>query len=144
MYEERWHLAIEASEMGVWDWNIPQDSLTWDKQALQVFGIDSQEFVNNKHSFNANIHPDDLEFVQKCTQMALDKDDKCHITFRYLQKDGSYTIITSKSKVSRNSEGKAVRLTGVCYREPLWVNDLCPYAATGSCQMHKSLKAKLK
>jgi PAS domain S-box-containing protein len=38
--EERMRLATEATGVGIWEWNLPRDSLHWDPQMFRIYGLD--------------------------------------------------------------------------------------------------------
>lgn len=38
--EERLRLATEATEVGVWEWNLATDEVIWDAQMFRIYGLD--------------------------------------------------------------------------------------------------------
>ena len=37
--QDRLHIAIEASQMGTWDWNLRTQELIWDDRCKAMFGL---------------------------------------------------------------------------------------------------------
>src|SRR6185503_15489857 len=37
--EERFQLALEAAQMGTWDWSIPEDKVDWSTHSKRIFGL---------------------------------------------------------------------------------------------------------
>ncbi len=37
--EERMRLATEATEVGIWEWNVVSDEIKWDTQMFRIYGI---------------------------------------------------------------------------------------------------------
>jgi PAS domain-containing protein len=49
--EERLRLALEASDMGIWDWNMVTDKITWSAHHEQLFGLAIGTFDGTYESF---------------------------------------------------------------------------------------------
>ena len=50
--EERRRLALEASYVGIWDWDIKNDILHWDKGMFDIYQISQQEFNGDYKSWS--------------------------------------------------------------------------------------------
>ena len=44
---ERLRLALEASLMGTWDWNIQNDLVDWSPETMKIFGTNPYDFEGN-------------------------------------------------------------------------------------------------
>ena len=114
--ENRFLFALEAAELGIWEWNIKEDSLIWDNQMLTVFGLSKEEFIDNNNFFESLVHPDDLPSVKLSILKAIKDHGKFELTYRIHLKTGYCVPITSKGKVQL-VDGEPVSLIGVAYRE---------------------------
>ncbi|MDF2437090.1 MAG: sensor signal transduction histidine kinase [Bacteroidota bacterium] len=56
--EQRMRLAIEASKMGTYDWNIKTSEFLFSKRVAEIFGYTDERSLTQE-SFAARIHPDD-------------------------------------------------------------------------------------
>ena len=87
--EQRLLMALGAARMGVWDWNIETDELTW------------------------SVHPDDRERVEAGLRFAVQTGSRYEAQFRAIGADGVTRWIDSRGQVIHDEEGNAVRMVGV-------------------------------
>jgi PAS domain-containing protein len=73
--EERLRLALEASEMGIWDWNMVTDKITWSAHHEQLFGVAIGTFDGTYESFAKCVHPEDRELIAKRLPMLSKRDE---------------------------------------------------------------------
>lgn len=62
--QDRLNLAINAAELGTWDWNLLTQELTWDARCKAMFGL-SPEAEVNIDLFFAGLHEDDREPIRQ-------------------------------------------------------------------------------
>ncbi|MBW4549788.1 MAG: hypothetical protein KME35_01485 [Aphanocapsa sp. GSE-SYN-MK-11-07L] len=41
--QEQLRLALEIAQIGIWDWNLLTDCVTWSEQTKQLFGLNSDD-----------------------------------------------------------------------------------------------------
>ena len=58
--EEHLRLALEASQMGTWEWIIKTNEVKWSSQVEKIFGLNAGEFDGSYESYSKLVHPDDL------------------------------------------------------------------------------------
>ncbi|NJL82469.1 MAG: PAS domain S-box protein [Chloroflexaceae bacterium] len=61
--EERLRLALEAAQLGTFDWNLPTNELTWDAGCKAMFGLPPDATTNIDLFFTA-LHPEDRDRLQ--------------------------------------------------------------------------------
>ena len=112
--EERLSYALEATNDGVWDWDIPTNQCYTSAVFLTMLGYQPDEFPNDATSRWVDLlHPDERENELNKVQQILDHGDTDEVEFRMRAKDGSYKWILSRRKVVKRDEmGKAVRMIG--------------------------------
>jgi PAS domain S-box-containing protein len=69
--EERLRLALDAAELGIFDWDLGSGELSWDARARRIFGV-APEGALTIDMFQERVHPDDRERVGREVQQALD------------------------------------------------------------------------
>ena len=57
--QERLHLALEGSDLGLWDWNISTGKTYFDPQWKRMLGYEVDEIENNYQSWERLLHPQD-------------------------------------------------------------------------------------
>lgn len=72
-YEKRFRLAMEATQTGLWTWNLSTNALTWDKQCYLLLGYSENAFVPSIEMVHSLTHPDEAEatFASIKEQIAL-------------------------------------------------------------------------
>ena len=112
---ERFDLATRAANMGVWDWDVARNDLTWDKQMYSLYGLKPENFSGAYEAWVKSIHPDDRERGDKESRQALLGDKEYDTEFRVVGPDGSIRHIKAKGDVFRDAEGKPLRMIGINY-----------------------------
>src|SRR5205823_3297710 len=58
-------LALEAGQMGSWDWDALAGEWRWDAGQCRIFGVDPASFEPTVEKLQSFIHPEDLRRVEK-------------------------------------------------------------------------------
>jgi PAS domain S-box-containing protein len=105
-------LALSATKMGFWDWDLPNNRITWSSEHEQLFGLAPGTFNESYECFAACIHPEDLKGIENTLNQArIDREDCCH-EYRVIWPDGSIHWIQGRGKFFYSEEGEAVRMVG--------------------------------
>jgi PAS domain S-box-containing protein len=111
--EERYALIIEASEQGIWDWNVETNEVFYSEQWKKQIGYNDNELKNEFNTWVEHLHPDEKEYCQNAVISYLNHPVEHFILdFRFRHKDGSYRWIHNKAASIKNKEGKVIRLFG--------------------------------
>ncbi|MDA3891822.1 MAG: ATP-binding protein [Salinivirgaceae bacterium] len=112
--EDRLHLATIACNIGIWDWDVVKNELSWDDSMYLLYGIRKEDFSGAYESWSRTLHPDDRQFVEDEIQAALRGEREYAPEFRIVQPDGAIRIIKAASQTFRKQNGKALRMIGTC------------------------------
>jgi len=104
------NLALKASHIGVWSWDIVADKVKLDELSHQIFGLGA-EIVDMKDLLNC-VHEEDRSLVQLAIEDAIDKKEDYDVTFRVSWSDESEHYIASSGR-GIYDEGAAIRLAGI-------------------------------
>ena len=113
--EARWNLALQGAQIGVFDVNLETNrsvvSGTW-RKLMQV--PDDVTDQDTQDLFLARIHPDDLKILLAADKACIDGLTDRSITEYRMRFDGQPDrwMRSDAVVVSRNTEGKALRLIG--------------------------------
>jgi PAS domain S-box-containing protein len=113
--ESRLKLALEAGNIGAWDWNIITSEVVWSSNMESLHGQDPGTFDGTFDGFRSGVHPDDYERVTNAIQRAISGDAEYELEYRSLRRDGSYQWLATHGSVVRDCDGTPLRMTGVCY-----------------------------
>jgi len=113
MAKERLQLALQASLMGTWDWDIRTGRILWDETTHAVFGIVPGSFGGTFDDFHRLVHSDDHAELERAIARALAGDGRYEQTFCVIWPDGTVHSVAAVGRATRDSSGKPVRLTGI-------------------------------
>lgn len=109
--EERLSLALDAAQMGVWEWNILTDAVYWSPECVEIMG--QGKFAGDSASFTRALHPDDVEHVWERVHHALEHDTPFAAEYRVIRADGEIIWISATGRCTHDESGRPTRLTGV-------------------------------
>jgi diguanylate cyclase (GGDEF)-like protein/PAS domain S-box-containing protein len=113
-HRERLRLALQASGLGMWDWNLRTGALHVDKRYVRIFGADPRTFVPHIDSVHALLHPDDLRrSIQVVADHIRGKTPAYYVRTRFRTPEGEWHWVATFGQVTeRDSSGRAIRLSG--------------------------------
>lgn len=110
--EERFRLATSAGSVGVWDWDIASNTVSWSDSIYEIHGLQPGEFDGTVEAFAELVHPDDRALVNEAIQRALQDGAPYQLEFRAIHSDGSIIWISTQAQVIRDASGKPLRMLG--------------------------------
>jgi len=111
--EERYALVIDATEQGIWDWNLENNEIYYSNQWKKQIGYEDYELINKFDTWIEHLHPDEKDYCQNSIEAYLNQPiEHFCLEFRLRHKDGTYRWIYSKASSLKNNEGKLIRMFG--------------------------------
>jgi len=111
--EERLRLAVQASNVGLWDWDLTTDRVVFSREWKAQLGYAEDEIADELGEWQRRVHPDDLGPVLDRIQRSLARPEPPHeAEFRMRHRDGTWRWIYTRAEVLRDGEGKPVRMLG--------------------------------
>lgn len=110
--QERLLLATEAAQIGIWDWNIVDDVLSWDAVMYRLYGITQEQFGGNCAAWLAGVHPEDRAAMEEQGRLALQQRREHSMQFRVLRPDQTVRTLCNHYVVHRDEAGRPVRMVG--------------------------------
>lgn len=117
-YEEErlaWQLAVDAAEVGAFDWNLETGELRWDERLLELFGVDRETFGGTIDAFNQAVHPDDRTRVADALATAIANCSAYVAEYRIVLPDGGARWVSARGRALAGPDGAAVRLLGAAF-----------------------------
>ncbi|MGB0723340.1 MAG: response regulator [Gammaproteobacteria bacterium] len=112
--EERLALALEGGGVGLWDWNLEDDSVYFSPRWQTMLGFEPDELPRALSTWRDRVHPDDLEHSRELVRAHLAGETAQYIDEHRLRcKDGSYLWIQARAKALRDPNGKPTRMVGM-------------------------------
>ena len=105
-------LALAASNMGTWDWNIATGELEWSDRCKALFGIPTGEPMNYGRFLKA-LHPADRRRADAAVTRALAEETPYDTEFRIQGRDGSVRWVASSGRAFYDDvSGTPIRMVG--------------------------------
>jgi PAS domain S-box-containing protein len=108
----RLSLATRAAGVGVWDFDVQQNTLLWNDQMFMLYGINKGDFKGVYEAWRAGLHPDDADRCDLEIAQALAGEQDFDTEFRVCWPDGSIHHIRAIAQVIRSTEGQPLRMIG--------------------------------
>lgn len=108
------HMALAATGLGLWDWNLVTDETYYDSQWKQILGYEVEEIENHHKSFEQLVHPEDLPKVKAVLSDYLESRTPVYeVELRMLTKSGEWKWILDRGKILQwDKSGQPVRMVG--------------------------------
>jgi PAS domain S-box-containing protein len=109
--EERLRLAMDAADLGSWEWNIRTNAVVWSPETYKLFQVPRTTPVT-LDLFVTRVHPDDLDANRRELSSSLHT-GKYHNEFRVLLPDGTIRWMLGRGRMISDSQGPNGRMLGV-------------------------------
>jgi diguanylate cyclase (GGDEF)-like protein/PAS domain S-box-containing protein len=111
--EERLALALEASELGLWDWNLQTDEVHH-SELKRLFGLDESSVSLMLKDLRPRLHPDDMPLLKKTlTNHLKGRTTDYRVEYRVRHEDGRWLWVEDHGRaVERGPRGRVLRMIG--------------------------------
>jgi PAS domain S-box-containing protein len=113
--EERYDLAVQGSNAGIWDWNIRTGDMHWSELFKNMLGIRRKNFKPSIEAFEARIHDEDRDDVMTILQAHLQRGFEFNVEFRMRKDDNNYVWIHARGQAIWDETKTPTRMTGSVY-----------------------------
>ena len=111
--EQRLALTLEATNDGMWDWNIPTGDAVFSPRYYTMLGYEPYEFPQNYEAWRKLVHRRDIREAERAIDAAVEGGGNCAFEVRMRTKTGSWCWVLSRGKVvERDAQDRPVRLVG--------------------------------
>ena len=121
--EAKYRLAQHATGVGVWDWNVAEDTIHWDASCWRMLGYEAQDEASADSTppipalrfadWRAMLHPDDAAYTEAQVWAQLASGDSFVQEFRYRRADGGWHWVQGRGQVvAKDSQGQPLRMLG--------------------------------
>lgn len=114
--EERLRIALQAGQMGTWEWDITTGQVTWSETLEAIHGIAPGTFPGTYEAYCSDIHPEDRNCVTDTIAKTLAEGSDHWITYRIVLPDDRVRWVEDRGRlfVDDDEMGRPVRMSGVC------------------------------
>jgi PAS domain S-box-containing protein len=111
--QERLTLATRSASIGIWDWDIVADTVTWDEQMYELYGIAPATFGSAYEAWFNGLHPVDRAEAERVSLRTRRGEQAYDTEFRVCHPDGTVRVLKAFAVVQRDPGGEALRMIGV-------------------------------
>lgn len=111
--EARLAMALQASELGLWDWNLQTDEVHH-TQLKELFGLEPEYVTAMLRDLKPRLHPDDLPLLKYALVEHLKgRSEDYQVECRVRHGDGRWVWIEDRGRaVERTASGRVTRMLG--------------------------------
>lgn len=111
---QEFRLAAKAAQLGLWKFDPVNDTLEWDEQMHNIFGIDPKEFTGKRQEWVNSLHPDDREKSINALVDTVNTGADLEFQFRIIKKDTQeIRHIRASANSIAGKNGEAIFLVGI-------------------------------
>ena len=110
--EEFQRLVLQATNDGIFDWDIPTDRFVLSAHGWQLLGFAANERPGHRRAWWQRLHPDEAEAAETLLKRHLTEDVPFIHTARFLHKDGSVRWLYCRAATLRDGAGQPQRMIG--------------------------------
>jgi diguanylate cyclase (GGDEF)-like protein/PAS domain S-box-containing protein len=111
--EERYALAARGANDGLWDWNLPANTVYFSPRWKAMLGYQDDEIADKPEDWLERIHDSDRDRVKE--EIAAHHEGRTphfESEHRVRHKDGTFRWMLSRAVAIRDNSGKPVRMAG--------------------------------
>jgi len=110
--DERYSLVVDASNIGIWEWDFNSDKRIYSDRWKTIFGF-NQEEAETFENWKKIIYKEDLErYMETLNNFFEHREKRYECEYRIILKDGSIKWILAIGKALWNNDGSISRMAG--------------------------------
>ncbi len=113
MLKERIELAHKASGIGVWEYDLTNNNLIWDKSMYEIYEKNPKNFSGAYEAWRDSVHPDDKEKSEEELALALSGEKEFITNFRIITAQNKVKYIAAIATVMHDKNNQPVKMLGV-------------------------------
>ncbi|HEY9805475.1 MAG TPA: PAS domain S-box protein, partial [Candidatus Obscuribacterales bacterium] len=111
--QERYALAVEGANDGLWDWNLKTNEIYFSHRWQSMLGYQEGEISSNPEEWFNRVHPEDVERLKAQIDLHLaGLSPHFESEHRMRHHDGSYRWMLSRGLAVRDADQKVSRMAG--------------------------------
>jgi diguanylate cyclase (GGDEF)-like protein/PAS domain S-box-containing protein len=111
--EERYSLAAQGANDGLWDWDLISDKLYLSPRWKHTLGYEDRDIVNSPEAWFSLVHPDDIDGLKVTISNSISK-NSFHFEheYRIREKNGTYNWVLCRGMAMVDKSGNLTRMAG--------------------------------
>ncbi|MDP9132194.1 MAG: PAS domain-containing protein, partial [Nitrospirota bacterium] len=113
--EERLRMALTASEVGIWDWDVRSGDLYWSAGVEALFGLAAGSFPGTYDAYIDAVYLEDRGTVMASIDQSVADQASVNIRHRIVWANGTLHWLAWTGRIYRDAEGIATRVLGIVH-----------------------------
>ena len=111
--EERYALAVQGANDGIWDWNLKTNQVYFSARWKAMLGYADHEIDGSLDEWIRRIHPEDRHWVKhRLDEHLSNLTSHFESEYRILHRDGAYRWMLCRGLAVQDADGKMARVAG--------------------------------
>jgi diguanylate cyclase (GGDEF)-like protein/PAS domain S-box-containing protein len=111
--EERYRLALSATQDAIWDWDLASDQVLWNDALGSVYGHSLNKNESTAEWWLSQVHPEDRDRVRETIHRVIEGGGRIWAAeYRFRRSDGLFADVFDRGTVLRDESGRALRMIG--------------------------------
>jgi PAS domain S-box-containing protein len=106
--------VMNALGIGIWDWDVEKNRLTWDDQLFELFGVSKNDFSHSFEDWRKTVDPAYLAEAEQRVAATLESGLIFDHVFK-LKREYGAKMVKGHGVILRDNQGKPRRLIGINY-----------------------------
>lgn len=112
---KKFAIAKDSAGIGIWEYDLAEDTLGWDEQMLELYGVKAEDFKGNMHDWEARVNPNDLKSVSALINECVESNEILDTSFRITTPDGEEKYLKAYAKINYDLYDQPKTVIGVNY-----------------------------
>lgn len=104
--------AIDASNNGIWEWNVQTDEVWYSPRLMTMIGKDAVNDVPNLEYWKQHIHPEDMANINRSLDGHFSGQNKFDVVYRGMSESGNYEWMHARGEVLFDPHGRPLLMSG--------------------------------
>ena len=104
-------LAISAGQVGIWEYDLINNTIDWNDQMHEIYGVSQEDFDNSFEAVTGPIHPDDIQSVLETWEENLQRSSH-DFAYRIILPDGPVRYIRGRGFIEHDETNTPISAIG--------------------------------
>ena len=110
---ERLKSALNAAQLGFWDWDLNQQTLSWSPQTERILGYEPETVEHTYESWAKQLHPEDRPRVEAAIQAAVESHQDLRVEYRTILPSGDCRWIEAQGRMIPSDDQQSAHMVGL-------------------------------
>ncbi len=112
---ERLSFTLQAADVGIWEWNLHTDEVTWSDQVERIHGRIPGTFRGTAQSALEDVHPSDRQRIRDAIATAVETGDLYEVEYRIIRAvDQRIAWLYARAEAVPGKDGSPRIFRGIC------------------------------